>query len=822
MFVDVILPLSLANTYTYQVPVELQSKIAKGMRVLVPVQKKLYTGIVLSVTNESPQGFEVKMIEEILDTQPMVRSLQLQFWLWIADYYQAFLGDVYKVAVPSAMKLESESQVVIYSKEEFLSDEQLVLTTKEQRLFVYLEEGKVKTIREIEKESGIKNVLPAVKSMIDKGILSVSEKIQQNYRPKKEVFCKLSPAITTEEHAEQALYSLRNAEKQRLLFSAFLRLTKSFSAEAKMELSRKTLFEEFDSNSYMILKALIKKGFLITEERVVSRLEEFDSSKMVSKSVLNEVQQQAFKEIHTVFEQKKCCLLHGVTSSGKTEIYIHLIEETLQRGRQALLLLPEIALTTQLAIRLKKVFGNRLGVYHSKYSDAERVEVWDNLLNNKGYDVILGVRSSLFLPFQDLGLIIVDEEHEQSYKQMDPAPRYHARDAALVLAMMHDANILLGTATPSIESYNNSLNGRYGLVNLTHRYNDVKLPQIKIVDTKELRRKKQMKGIFSPELISSIQRVVEDGEQVILFQNRRGYAPLVECEDCGYVPRCKNCDVTLTVHKFSNALTCHYCGYTESLKNTCPQCGSERFDSKGFGTEKVEEELKLIFPQMRVGRMDWDTTRTRTSYERIISSFENGEIDILIGTQMLTKGLDFSRVSLVGVLNADTMLNYPDFRAHERAFQLLCQVSGRSGRKQKQGLVLIQTNSPDHSVLQQVVTNDYFAMYNQQMKERKEFSYPPFVRLINVILKHRDEEILKKASSELAYYLRQSFGERVLGPNEPTVARVQNMYLKRITLKIEQNASVQEAKSIIRYAKDYLLSLGLYRSLQIYLDVDPI
>jgi len=566
---------------------------------------------------------------------------------------------------------------------------------------------------------------------------------------------------------------------------------------------------------------LVERGAMEIYVREIGRLDvsEIQTSEQYT---LNDSQGEAYNEIEKQFLEKQVVLLHGVTSSGKTELYIQLINKVLAEGKQVLYLVPEIALTTQLTSRLKRVFGSKLGVYHSKFSDAERVEIWNNVLNDKTYDVIIGVRSSIFLPFRQLGLIIVDEEHESSYKQYDPAPRYHARNAAIVLASMHGAKTLLGTATPAVETYYNALTGKFGLVELNQRHEEMEMPEILVVDSKEAYRKKEMESHFTPLLLEKIGKALQNSEQVILFQNRRGYAPYIECKACAYVPHCKNCDVSLTVHKVFNTLTCHYCGYTEPIPSICPACGTAgSLITKGFGTEKIEDEIKLIFPEARVSRMDLDTTRSKKSYEKIISDFEQQKVDILIGTQMVSKGLDFERVSLVGILNADNMLNFPDFRAHERAYQLMAQVSGRAGRKNKRGTVILQTSSPEHPVIGQVIRNDYKAMFNTQCEERKLFKYPPYFRMIQIVLRHRDPKVLNLAANRMASDLRAVFAARVLGPNVPAVSRIQNLYIKHILLKFEVEASPERAKEILRQITNQLIAEPQFKSLWVNLDVDP-
>ncbi len=569
-----------------------------------------------------------------------------------------------------------------------------------------------------------------------------------------------------------------------------------------------------------ILNGLVEKKIFEIYYHEIGRLNGC-GGETFSLNPLNEHQQRAYGEITEVFLEKSVCLLHGVTSSGKTEVYIHLIDEVIRQGKQVLYLLPEIALTTQITERLRRVFGTRLGIYHSKFPDAERVEIWQKQLGDKGYDIILGVRSSVFLPFRNLGLVIVDEEHENTYKQQDPAPRYHARNAAIVLAAMYGAKVLLGTATPSVETWYNATNGKYGLVELKERYQEIRLPEILPVDIKELHRKKRMIGQFSPLLIQYIREALDQKEQVILFQNRRGFAPMIECRTCGWVPKCKNCDVSLTYHKGINQLTCHYCGYTYQLPRSCPACDGVELVNRGFGTEKIEDDIKIAFPEASVARMDLDTTRTRSAYEKIIADFEQGKTDILIGTQMVSKGLDFDHVSVVGILNADTMLNYPDFRSYERAFQLMAQVAGRAGRKNKQGRVILQTKSIDHPIIAQVMANDYEQMVAGQLAERQMFHYPPYYRLVYVYLKNRNEILLEQMADVMAGKLRTVFGARVLGPDKPPVGRIQTLFIKKIIVKIEYNASMGRARELLLQVQREMIEDERFKSLIVYYDVDP-
>ena len=817
-YIDVILPLPLANTFTYSVPDEWADSVRIGMRVVVQFgKKKMYTAVVALIHTQKPETvYEIKEIVSLLDAQPILRFPQLKFWDWISSYYQAFMGDVYQAAVPAGLKLESETRVCInpdFEAESLLSD-------KEQKVLDILSDGKPLTITELNKIAEMRDVMPTLNKLLEKGAVEISEELSDKFRAKTETFVKLTAEALKEENLRRIFEELSRAKKQLEVLMMYIDLSKCLIPAKQIEVTRKDLLEK-SAASAAVLNGLIERGVLETYLKEIGRL---DISEIQTAEVypLNEFQQTALTEIEKQFKEKQVVLLHGVTSSGKTELYIHLINKALAEGKQVLYLVPEIALTTQLTTRLKRVFGKRLGVYHSKFSDAERVEIWNNVLNDKSYDVIIGVRSSIFLPFRQLGLVIVDEEHESSYKQYDPAPRYHARNAAIVLASMHAAKILLGTATPAIETYFNAKNGKFGLVELLQRHEEMAMPEIQVVDTKEAYRKKQMESHFSDTLLEKINKALHNKEQVILFQNRRGYAPYIECKACACVPKCRNCDVSLTVHKAFNTLTCHYCGYTEPIPTICPACGTPgTLSTKGFGTEKIEDEIRLIFPEARVSRMDLDTTRSKKSYDKLITDFEQHKVDILIGTQMVSKGLDFEHVSLVGILNADNMLNFPDFRAHERAFQLIAQVSGRAGRKNKQGTVILQTSVPEHGIISQVIQNDYQAMFETQCAERKLFKYPPYFRMIQIVLRHRDSGILNQASSKMAADLRAVFGNRVLGPNIPAVSRIQNLYIKHILLKFEVDASAEKAKDILRQVTNNLLAEPKFKSLWVNLDVDP-
>ena len=817
-FVDVILPLPLQASFTYALPPEMDGQVQIGCRVVVSFgRKKFYTGIVRNVHYLKPQEYEVKEVSAVLDEHPILVPLQFRFWEWLADYYLCTQGDVYKAALPSGLKLESET-VVEYNPD-FEATEPL--SEREQKVLDLLAVEPEQTVTRLEKESGLKNILAVVKSLLEKDALFVKEELKRTYKPKTETRVRLTEAACNERRLHFFFDELqRRAPKQLDLLMKYIELSGCLGGREVKEVSKAELLKRSGATP-AVFSGLVDKGVFEVYQQEVGRLETV-SQAVMSLNELNVHQQRAFDEIRASFRVKNVCLLHGVTSSGKTEIYIHLIDEAIRQGKQVLYLLPEIALTTQITERLKRVFGSRLGIYHSKFPDAERVEVWQKQLSHEPYDIILGVRSSLFLPFQRLGLVIVDEEHENTYKQQDPAPRYHARNAAIVLASMCGAKTLLGTATPSVESwYNATEGGKYALVELKERYKEIQLPEIIPVDIKELQRKKRMNGPFSPLLLQYVREALEQKEQVILFQNRRGFAPMIECHTCGWVPKCKNCDVSLTYHKGLNQLTCHYCGYTQPVPRQCPACEGVDLRNRGFGTEKIEDDVKAIFPEARVARMDLDTTRTRTAYERIIHDFQQGRTDILIGTQMVSKGLDFDHVSVVGILNADSMMNYPDFRAYERAFQLMAQVAGRAGRKNKRGRVVLQTKSIDHPIIPQVMHNDFEGMVAGQLAERQLFRYPPYYRLVYVYLKHRNEQLLDVMAQTMAAKLRAVFGARVLGPDKPPVARIQTLFIRKIVLKIETNAPMARARQLLVQVQQEMVAEDRFKSLIVYYDVDP-
>lgn len=815
-YVDVILPLPLPRCFTYSLPDEGAEEVQIGCRVVVPFgRKKYYTAIVRNVHHYAPTEYEVKEISTVLDTSPILLPGQFRFWEWLADYYLCTQGDVYKAALPSGLKLESET-IVEYNPD-FEAD--APLSEREQLVLDLLAKEPEQCVTKLEKESGLKNILTVIKSLLDKEALFVKEELRRTYKPKTEARVRLAADASGEENLRRIFDELERAPKQLALLMKYVELSGVLGDGASKEVSKKELLQRA-SASPAIFNGLVEKQIFEVYYQEIGRLNRL-VGKTVELNVLNEHQQRAYHEIMQSFQEKNVCLLHGVTSSGKTEVYIHLIEETLRQGRQVLYLLPEIALTTQITERLKRVFGSRLGIYHSKFPDAERVEIWQKQLTEEGYDIILGVRSSVFLPFRNLGLVIVDEEHENTYKQQDPAPRYHARNAAIVLASMYGAKTLLGTATPSVETWQNATTGKFGWVELKERYKEIQLPEIIPVDIKELHRKKRMTGQFSPLLLQYVREALDNKQQVILFQNRRGFAPMIECRTCGWVPKCKNCDVSLTYHKGINQLTCHYCGYTYQLPRSCPACEGVELMHRGFGTEKIEDDVKLIFPEASVARMDLDTTRTRSAYEKIIADFEQGKTDILIGTQMVSKGLDFDHVSVVGILNADTMLNYPDFRSYERAFQLMAQVAGRAGRKNKRGRVVLQTKSIDHPIIRQVMTNDYEDMVAGQLAERQMFHYPPYYRMVYVYLKNRNETLLDVMAHTMAEKLRALFGNRILGPDKPPVARIQTLFIRKIVVKIEQNAPMSRARELLLRVQREMIEDERFKSLIVYYDVDP-
>lgn len=812
-FVEVILPLSLAKTFTYSISETEFHYIKKGMRVVVPFGKnKMYTALVLEVHQNKPTLYEAKEIHQILDEKNIVTEIQLAHWQWIASYYMCAIGDVYRGAIPSGLLMESET--LISQKQDVFVDESQ-LSDDEFLVFEALQHQSSLKVQDIIAILNKKNIFPVIQKLIDKNILVLQEEIQESYKPKLVRYIRLNAKYESNDGLGELIENLKSANKQREIVMSYFQL----SASEKKPITVKRLIETANSTS-AIIKTLIEKGifedYYIQEDRI-----NFEGSAQEEHLQLSEAQQNAFDEIKESFNQKEVCLLHGVTSSGKTEIYIKLIEEYLETGKQVLYLLPEIALTTQLVGRLRTYFGNKIAVFHSKYNNNERVEVWNQVLDNSSKaQVVIGARSALFLPFVNLGFIVVDEEHEQTFKQVDPAPRYHARDAAIVLAHLHQAKVLLGSATPSLETYFNAQTEKYGLVEIAKRFGNVRMPDIELVDLKDKYFRKKMTGHFSDSLINEITTALSLNEQVILFQNRRGYSPVIECMTCGNVPQCQQCDVSLTYHKHKNQLRCHYCGYTMAKPTHCHSCSSVDLTTKGFGTEQIEQELISIFPSAKTGRMDQDTTRGKFGFEKIIDSFKNREIDILVGTQMLAKGLDFDNVGLVGIMNADNMLYHPDFRAFERSFQMMMQVSGRSGRSEKQGKVIIQTYNPNHNTIQQVTINDYLGMYNEQLYDRKIYKYPPYFRIIKLTLKHRDFDKLKEGSMWLYQVMTQNLNMPVLGPEEPAISRIRNEYIRTILIKIPQNTPIIGTKKTIQKILNSFEAVAQYRAIKVVINVD--
>lgn len=809
-FIDLILPIPIPRTFTYAVTEKEAFFLQKGMRVAVSFGKtKMYTGLVFNIHTNAPTLYEAKEIHQILDSTPLVNELQLQHWQWIANYYMCALGDVYRASLPSAFLLESET--VVYKNEAFTDES--ILEDDEFLIFEALQHQSQLTIHQVVDILGKKKVMPTVNELIKKAAIYIKEEIYEQYKPKLVKYVRLHANYTTNASLEKLLKELSRAKKQRDAVLTFFQLSAS-----KKPIKAKDL-ETNAAVSGSILKSLVDKNIFEFYHIKIDRIQ-FNGDTNSLKT-LNEFQQKAFLEIKESFKEKDVTLLHGITSSGKTEVYTKLMQEVLNQGKQVLFLLPEIALTTQIITRLQFYFGEQISVFHSKYSMNERVEVWQNVLENKDKArIILGARSAIFLPFSNLGLIVVDEEHETSYKQFEPSPRYNARDAAVVLAKLHNAKILLGSATPALETFFNSQQKKYGFVTLNRRFGNVQLPKIELIDVKEKHRKKEMNGHFSDRLLLLIQEALNEKEQIILFQNRRGFSPVVECKTCGVSPQCPNCDVSLTYHKYKHELRCHYCNYQRAMPNSCGACGSNTLDNKGFGTEQIELELKELFPDFKIGRMDLDTTRGKFGYQKIIGAFEAREIDILVGTQMLSKGLDFDNVSLVGILNADSMLNFPDFRAHERAYQMMVQVSGRAGRSKKQGNVAIQTYNPYHQILQQVSTTNYAEMYKEQLLERRQYKYPPYFRLIKITLKHKDYNKVESGVNWLFKALYTSFGEHVLGPTAPAVARIRNQYIKNVVIKIPPKQSLASTKSQIIKIKNTFEAVKDFRPIRFIVDVD--
>ena len=821
-YADVILPLPPEGCFTYLIPDELLGKVSPGMRVVVQFgAKKFYSAIVRLVHDNKPENILPKLIESIIDEKPILHESCFQLWEWISTYYHCSLGEVLKAALPSGLKLESETSITLNVE----ADSTLPLSPKEILLLGIIREKKSTTVYDLNNTVLKKGTLPVLKELLRKGLICVDEEMKESYKVRTETHVKLGPAIVSEEKLLRTMDLLVRIPKQREMLNLFLQENEDIQDLKLKALPKRALLMKSGA-TVSVFNALIKKEIFTVYEQATDRLDSVEGSTR-SLHELYPAQQEAYDQIELSFTKHPVTLLHGVTSSGKTEIYIHLIKKALQEGKQVLYLLPEIGLATQMISRLIEVFGKQTGVYHSRFNDAERVEIWNKVLNfqpdsqDQSHQLVVGTRSSIFLPFSSLGLIIVDEEHENSFKQFDPAPRYHARDSAIVLGTMLKIPILLGTATPAVETYYNAKSGRYGLVVLQERFGQVDLPKILTADLKRAYKRKAMRSYLTPELYDEIITALEKKEQVILFQNRRGFSPFIECKNCGWIPKCTNCDVSLTYHKNIRRLVCHYCGYSMQYPSLCGSCKSEDINYKGFGTEKVEEELSVLFPDAVIERLDLDTTRTKKGFQNILQRFDRGDTDILVGTQMITKGLDFEHVSVVGILNADNLLNFPDFRSHERSYQLMAQVSGRAGRRQKQGKVIIQTSDPEHFIIGRVVANDYEGMYNRQIAERKDFKYPPFYRMIRITLRHRDYHELDRIADESAEALRSRFGNRLLGPEYPAVSRIKLMYLKQMWLKLEREISVTAAKRQMQQMLESVKAREKNKTVQIIVDVDP-
>ncbi|WP_421943384.1 replication restart helicase PriA [Pedobacter sp.] len=811
LFVEVILPLSLAKNYTYRIPFDLNNQVEIGKRVVVQFGKhKIYTALISNITTTPPTVYEAKYIIDIVDAEPVVTPTQLKFWQWMTDYYMCNEGDVMAAALPASLKLASET--ILLLRDDY--DDATSVTEKEEIIISTLKKQQRLTVNDVSKLLGQKSIYPIINQLLAKELILVAEEVIQKYKPLLKSFIILNDFYNDEENLKQLFAVLERAPKQLDALLGYLKLNK-----AGLPISKEQLIEESNCGAGA-LKALTDKEIFTILKRPVSRLNSTDDDFSVNFS-LNEGQQNALNKINESFVEKDVVLLHGVTASGKTQVYIKLIEDIINNSdEQVLFLLPEIALTTQIVERIKQYFGNTIGVYHSKFNNNERVEIWNKVKQN-AFKVVLGARSAVFLPFQNLKLIVVDEEHEPSYKQYDPAPRYQARDSAIYLAHLHKAKVILGSATPSLESYYNALNGKYGLVEMHERFGGVKLPNQQIVSISEETKRKTMVSYFSSVLIKDIDLALSKKEQIVLFQNRRGYATILICATCGYTPKCVNCDVSLTYHKSSGKLHCHYCGYQQSSVNICPACGSVHVEQKGFGTERIEEELRLLYPEVTIARLDMDTTRTKNGLQQILTDFQDKKTDILIGTQMVAKGLDFDNLSLIGVINADTLLGYPDFRAYERSYQLLAQVAGRAGRRADQGNVCIQTYDADNRIIKQVVENDYQGMYNDEILEREKFLYPPFSRMIFLYVKHKDSMVLDKASLTLAQTLKAKFGPRVLGPEQPLVSRVRNLYIKQIIIKADKHTAINKVKAVLRETLTQFNATKDFKSVITQIDVDP-
>ena len=825
LFVDVLLPLAVQKLFTYRVPEAFIKEVSPGKRVIVPFgRQKMYSAIIKNVHSTFHDPLSLKEIQAVLDESAVVNDIQFLFWEWMAGYYLCTLGEVMNSALPASLKMQSETRVMAV---EITDTEKIELTENEQIILSALRDKSEMTIDDIAQLLNKSSVHQILKKAFDKNIILLSEEIHQRYKPRKAAHLRLAEAYKTDASLENLFKELEQDNRKSKQMDTLMIFMKYLFDDPERISIKKSLIVNHKDVSKSSVTSLITNGILVEFDVIVDRIPSL-KGELIAPVQLSIAQNEALNKINQSFIDHDVTLLHGVTSSGKTELYAHLIDKVIKEGRQVLYLLPEIALTTQLIVRLKKYFGDRVGVYHSRYGSNERVEVWNHVLNfdssldQNRSQIVLGARSALFLPFKNLGLVIVDEEHDQSFKQSDPAPRYHGRDTAIMLAKIHKAKTLLGSATPSLESYYNAENKRYGLVKLNERHGGVQMPEILVADMREAKRKKIMKSHFTPELINAIQVALAEKEQIILFQNRRGFSNYIECRNCNHIPHCRNCSVTLTYHKQSNLLKCHYCGYVENIPAACSNCGDHHLEVKGFGTEQIEEDIAVLFPDAKTARMDLDSTRTKTSFQKIIGDFEERRIDILVGTQMVTKGLDFDNVSTIGIINADQLLNFPDFRSFERSYQLMAQVSGRSGRKQKRGKVIVQTQQPDHWVIKEVVNNNYENFYRRDLAERKKFGYPPHSRLIEITLKHKESEYVQEASQILTEIFRKNLGNRVLGPHIPLVSKIRNLYYRKIIIKIERTVSPVEIKKIIKNCTNEFFTNRSNHSVHIVPDVDPV
>jgi primosomal protein N' (replication factor Y) len=820
-YADVILPLPLPGFFTYRIPSGLESRVKPGMRVTVQFgNRKLYTAMVSKVYQETPSGYDIKELITLLDDHPVVNELQLKLWEWMAGYYLCFPGDIFRAALPAGLKLESETRVFAESNYSGSAD----IPENDRHILQLISNYGEASISDLQKAGGKKDIMPALKQLYEKKLIVMEEKVLETFKPRMLIMIRLTGSWSHKDKLHSLLDSLNKAPQQGKLVNRYLTLSEYTEKKPAAWMDKARVLKGIKSGQ-SALNSLVRKGIFELRNQEVSRLG-IPDLEIQEPVPLNDKQKNALEEIRSGIEKRDVVLLHGVTSSGKTEIYIHLIREELAKGRQVLYLIPEIALTTQIIARLRRVFGARVGIYHSRFSDNERVEIWGNLSGNaktkvEPYQIILGARSALFLPFERLGLVIVDEEHENTYKQSDPSPRYHARDTAIMLARLHGAKVLLGSATPSLDSYYNCHAGKYRMVELNSRYLDMELPDITLVNLGEAYRKKQMRSHFSLTLLDAIERSLKNREQVILFQNRRGFSIYLACEECGWVPHCRHCDVSLTYHKKDKSLVCHYCGNSISPPSCCSGCGSTKLQMKGLGTEQVEEEIALFFPGARVARLDMDTARSRKSMERIITGIEQQKTDILVGTQMISKGLDFDNVSLVGILNADNMLHYPDFRAYEKSFQLMMQVSGRAGRKNTRGRVIIQAFDTGQELYGHLMNNDYKSFAMSQLTERKQFGYPPYTRLIEIMVKHKDSSTAKQAAEQLAMLLRKGLRSQVMGPEYPLVGKIQNYYLQRILIKTNKEDSIIRVKQVLTASVEQMKTQQELSAARIMVDVDP-